>query len=343
MKDKLKTKEQLIKGLRNKLSQLVVDNQTGKTATELMEEGFKKEYRIIQLAMDTLPEPIILINKEYVITWMNRVAKEILTRTDRPLSTLLCYSCQHEKAYPCHIDGETCPLKKVSESNLPLTIIHKHHLSNGEIRDFEIIAAPLLSKEGKFEGIVQAMRDITERKRMEEKLQVLATTDELTGLYNRRGFFAIAEQQLKTAKRLERGLLLLSADLDNLKEINDKFGHQEGDIVLIEVANVFKESFRESDVVARIGGDEFVVFQMENIKTSTEIMTARLQEKLDLLNEKMGKYLLSVSVGIAHSDPESTCSVYELLTQADKLMYEKKKQKQKLQLKQLHLKTNGIN
>lgn len=322
--------------LRGRLRQMVIDYQTRKTPTRLIQNGFTKDSRIFQSAMDALPEPLLVINKEFVITWMNQAANELVTRGGRPPSTLLCYACQHRKAYPCHIDGEICALKIISESRLPLTIIHQHYSSSGEMRDVEIIAAPLLSNDGTFEGIVQAMRDVTERKRLEKKLHVLANTDELTGLYNRRGFFAVAEQQLKTAKRLKREILLLSADLDGLKEINDKFGHQEGDRALIEVATVLKESFRESDVIARIGGDEFVVFQIENIEKSPEILTARLQKKLGLRNDTRGRYLLSASVGIAHADPESISSIEELLAQADKLMYEKKKQKHLLPLQQLH-------
>jgi diguanylate cyclase (GGDEF)-like protein len=159
------------------------------------------------------------------------------------------------------------------------------------------------------------------RKKLEEAL----VTDELTGVYNRRGFLTMAEQQMKTARRLEKGVLLLSADMDNIKIINDTFGHKEGDSTLIHTANVLKESFRESDIVGRIGGDEFVVFQMGNTDNTPERLTERLQKNLDIHNAETGrKYKLSISVGIVRCDSDCTYSLDELLTQADKLMYERK-------------------
>lgn len=162
------------------------------------------------------------------------------------------------------------------------------------------------------------------------KLEEALVTDELTGIYNRRGFLTVAEQQLKMARRLKKGVLLLSADLDDLKDINDTLGHKEGDLALVETAKILKKSFRESDVIGRLGGDEFVVFQIENTETTSEILTARLQKNLELHNEKKDRnYKLSISVGIARCDPDCTYSLDEMLIQADKLMYEQKKQKDK--------------
>jgi PAS domain S-box-containing protein len=103
------------------------------------------------------------------------------------------------------------------------------------------------------------IRDVTDRKKAEEQLRNLSLADDLTGLYNRRGFLTLAEQELKMANRLKRGMFLLFADLDHLKEINDRFGHQEGDRALMDVTHVIKETFRDPDIIARIGGDEFVI------------------------------------------------------------------------------------
>jgi diguanylate cyclase (GGDEF)-like protein len=97
-------------------------------------------------------------------------------------------------------------------------------------------------------------------------------TDELTGLYNRRGFFVSAQQQLKLANRYNKGIFIFSADLDDLKIINDNFGHKTGDSALVETANILKKTFRESDIIARIGGDEFVILGMENPQINTEFI-----------------------------------------------------------------------
>jgi diguanylate cyclase (GGDEF)-like protein len=164
-----------------------------------------------------------------------------------------------------------------------------------------------------------------EHKQVEEALHALLLADELTGLYNRRGFFNLAEQQLRMAERTKRKMLLLFADFDDLKWINDTFGHAEGDRALIQVAGILRETFRESDIIARIGGDEFVVLAMETDGASAEILTTRLQKNLETHNAKgPRRYKLSLSVGVARYDPEHPCSIDELLARADKSMYEHK-------------------
>ena len=164
--------------------------------------------------------------------------------------------------------------------------------------------------------------------RLEESVAELrnqALVDELTGLYNRRGFMLLAQQQLKLADRTKMGMLLLFADLDNLKWINDTLGHRKGDLALIETARILKETFREPDIIARIGGDEFGVLAIEGRKGSAEMLISRLQERLDTHNAKRKhRYKLSLSMGIERYDPECPCSIDELLAMADSLMYEQK-------------------
>lgn len=153
----------------------------------------------------------------------------------------------------------------------------------------------------------------------------LILVDDLTGLYNRRGFFALADRQLKVAGRAKRCLILLFADFDGLKRINDIFGHPVGDRALIEVAEVLKETFRESDILARIGGDEFVVLVEGADEASIRVFFTRLRENLETHNAGEGRrYKLALSVGLALYDPKRPCSVEELIAQADRLMYEQK-------------------
>jgi diguanylate cyclase (GGDEF)-like protein len=125
-------------------------------------------------------------------------------------------------------------------------------------------------------------------------------------------------------------MLLLFVDVDGLKRINDNHGHTEGDLVLIDIANILKGTFRESDITARIGGDEFVVLAVKNTDVNGEIPTTRLQKNLDEHNAKGSRgYQLSISVGTTQFDPEQPLSVDELLARADALMYEQKRGKQK--------------
>ena len=165
--------------------------------------------------------------------------------------------------------------------------------------------------------------------RLEEMVAELrdqALVDELTSLHNRRGFMFLAQQQLKLANRTKMGMLLLFADFDNLKWINDALGHHKGDLALIETANILKETFREPDIIARIGGDEFVVLAIEGRKDSAEMLISRLQGDLDTHNAKRKRrYKLSLSMGVERYDPECPCSIDELLAMADSLMYGQKR------------------
>ncbi|MFB3895535.1 MAG: PAS domain S-box protein [bacterium] len=172
------------------------------------------------------------------------------------------------------------------------------------------------------------LRDITDRKKMEEQLRVLSLTDSLTGLANRRGFMNLAEQQIKIANRLKQELCLFYIDLDQMKWINDTLGHKEGDRALIDTANALRTTFRAADIIGRIGGDEFVGLAIESKETTVDQIMARLQEHLNALNT-FGKraYQLSLSIGIMRYDPNQPVSLETLVEQGDKLMYEQKRKK----------------
>jgi diguanylate cyclase (GGDEF)-like protein len=164
---------------------------------------------------------------------------------------------------------------------------------------------------------------------LDRELRHLALTDELTCLYNRRGFFAAAAQQLKVAGRNSQSLLLLYCDVDNLKKINDSFGHQEGDLALIHAADALEKAFRDSDILARLGGDEFVVLASEASDQTQEVLLRRLEKTLKKTNAGETRYQLTLSVGAARFDPKRAVSLGELMAQADEAMYEQKRNRQK--------------
>ena len=174
----------------------------------------------------------------------------------------------------------------------------------------------------------ELQREITDRKLAEEALKTLSLRDDLTGLYNRRGFFALAEQGLKTAQRMGTKVFLIFGDLDNLKGINDSLGHKEGDHALMDISQILKRTFRESDIIARIGGDEFVILVMNSLETLAKELIDRFKQGLnDHYLQKGHAYKLSMSFGIVSFNPQNPCSIDVLLAQADKLMYENKKKR----------------
>ena len=176
--------------------------------------------------------------------------------------------------------------------------------------------------------LVRAIRYAIERHQLQMALRAMALVDDLTGLYNRRGFQTLARQHMKMADRMRKRVSHIFVDLDGLKEINDTYGHREGDLALIETADLLKETFRESDIIARIGGDEFVVLALETVGLAQEHWAARLHENLMLRNQRPDRrYRLSLSMGIAYYDPDFPCPLDDLLDRADALMYEQKRTK----------------
>ena len=160
---------------------------------------------------------------------------------------------------------------------------------------------------------------------LDREIRSLAITDELTGLYNRRGFLASATHQLKLAHRNAQDVLLLFCDVDNLKGINDSFGHQEGDLALIRTADALEETFRDSDILARLGGDEFAVLASEASIPNRQAIVPRMENRLAKANAEESRYKLSFSIGVARFDPETPTSLGELMARADQDMYVHKK------------------
>ena len=162
---------------------------------------------------------------------------------------------------------------------------------------------------------------------MEREIHVLSLRDELTGLYNLRGFSLLSEQVLHLAQRSQLPLSVLFIDLDDLKEINDSFGHDVGSAYLVEIAEILKQTFRETDVVGRVGGDEFAVV-CQGSHEAISIAAERLQAACALRNaESTRRFPLSFSIGFVTAEDHPRQSLKELLAEADKAMYEEKRRK----------------
>ena len=198
---------------------------------------------------------------------------------------------------------------------------------------------PLRDRAGRIVGLFGISRDITERKLAElrlaeqaaqlaeqsAELERLTVADDLTGLYNRRGLTAFGEQALYRARRDGTMVALLFLDLDGLKKINDTLGHGAGDDALRAIAGIIGSTIRESDIAARIGGDEFCILLFDDAGASVEHVTRRIREAAAAARETYSLQApLSISIGVLRVEARTPGSIDELLAEADKSMYSEK-------------------
>lgn len=175
----------------------------------------------------------------------------------------------------------------------------------------------------------KADKSLEHVQKAKEEFYHASLKDELTGLYNRRGFLLLAEEQIKLACSGRRELLVVFADVDGLKGINDGHGHSEGDRALRKTAEVLLSIFRDTDLIARLGGDEFAILALDCCPAGLARINAHFEKMLRIVNKMDNAWKLSISVGALHVDSEHQITIDELLNKADGLMYEKKRERQR--------------
>lgn len=199
---------------------------------------------------------------------------------------------------------------------------------DGGIRTVEWSSSNRYRRDGALANVVLTGVDVTERVRLREELRAMAVRDDLTGLHNRRGFMTLAEQQLSLAAREKTPTLIIFIDMDGLKAINDRLGHDEGDRALVDLATVIRRTLRESDVIGRLGGDEFVALVPEAAPGRGDRVIRRLQDAIAAFNrDNQRQYLIAASAGVARYDPDRPQDIGQLLNRADTEMYEQKRQR----------------
>ena len=175
-------------------------------------------------------------------------------------------------------------------------------------------------------GMVLVVRDITDRREMEDSLRQMSLSDQLTGLYNRRGFFMLAQQHLNVARTAPGHAILFYFDLNDFKDINDSCGHAVGDEALCEMAAILRETFRDSDILGRLGGDEFVALAANCLDASGDVLRVRLEQRLAAHNAIPGRrYVLSIGKGAVRFEPAEPLSLQQLLDVADRELYDDKR------------------
>ena len=219
-------------------------------------------------------------------------------------------------------EGANLTARAASGENVRVESVRRH--KDGHPISVAVSATPF--RVGSEPGKVYAMyHDISVQKRAEEDLRALLLVDELTGLPNRRAFITLSEQALKLATRMYRDVLMIFIDLDDLKSINDTFGHLAGDRALIDAARVLKESFRDADIVARLGGDEFVALLTVDSDQTAELISERIKTRVEKHNRRKERgQPISLSVGAVRARAEGAI-LSELLAEAESALYEQKR------------------
>ncbi len=213
--------------------------------------------------------------------------------------------------------------------DVPIVVISENSDDERAVATVQAGAQDYLVKSELTPGLlVRSVRHAIERHRLFSALRSLSLIDDLTGLYNRRGFADLGEQYLKLARRSGRGVTMVYLDLDRFKTINDSLGHHVGDRALLKVADILRATFRRSDIIARLGGDEFGVLALEAADESSELLVERLRERVEDFNESSPEpYQLSISVGMAHHDDDPRVRLDDLVAEADAEMYREKHDK----------------
>lgn len=195
--------------------------------------------------------------------------------------------------------------QEVLHSGNPIELVETIPTPDGRLTYWLVFKFPFTNARAeKFVGAVAV--DITQLKETEarlkeltDQLENLSLTDELTGLNNRRGFLHLADDRIKVAHRNDESLLLLFADMDGLKQINDNYGHTAGSQAIAMAADILRDSFRQSDVMARWGGDEFIVLMVQASNETEAVILKRLRTKIAEFNASSGwPYKLSMSMGV---------------------------------------------
>jgi len=324
MEDKEKTKEQLLKEigeLRQRLSEMK-ESELKRLQYEKALMESEEKYRSL---VDSTDDSIYLIDRDGKYLFINKRHLSRLGFSEEEVKGKSYRDLHSREETELFIERSGKAIKQGKS-------IQYEYASLRDARYFLQTYSPVKNSAGETVAVTVISKDITKRKHMEDELRTVSFTDDLTGLYNRRGFLVLTQQYLKMANRDKQGIFMLYADLDGLKDINDKFGHREGDMILNETAKILKDSYRDSDIIARIGGDEFVVIPIGIVGNDTVIITDRLQKKIDAYNNlnNLRDYKLEISAGLAYYDPRNPCSVDELLEKADNMMYEQKRRKKRL-------------
>lgn len=281
-------------------------------------------YRLLDLApvardalIERLGDSVFVLDDRARLVDANPEACRMMGWPQPPIGSQAdeAFSSWTELAEACQAPEEPLPLKRDIQRG-----------PDGAAHFYDLSLTPLKDRNNGVIGLLIVMHDITDLKRMEARLRELTLVDELTGLHNRRGFNVLAGQALQMADRMSLQAAVIFIDLDGLKTINDNYGHTEGDLALADAARLLRSTCRASDVLARFGGDEFIVLMMESREDGAQQLIDRFDEQFADFNARSRReYPLTISCGVARTSLDRPIPLEELINMADRAMYVNKR------------------
>jgi two-component system cell cycle response regulator len=276
------------------------DKSTGRKPRKSSAQGVGRSSDLSWQILDELPDGVLLSDSENRILFANKAAKRLLGMT----------RCRRKQ-----------------QIDLPSSGIVSVEL-DGKVRSLEVSSR--IIQHLKRTLVLATIRDVTALFAQFEKLNHQCLTDELTGLYNRRGFLRIGHHQGELACREGRRVIVIFADMDGLKGINDLYGHAAGDAAIRDLAYILQSSLRGADIVARIGGDEFVILTTIQQDDCAKALIERLDRQVNAFNrEHSREYVLKVSFGVSVVEPHERVDLAEVIKRADLEMYREKEKRRR--------------
>jgi diguanylate cyclase (GGDEF)-like protein/PAS domain S-box-containing protein len=291
-----------------------------------VEQALRESEERYRVLVDAVRDIVFVVDRDDRVQFVNEAAAEWMQRSPEELIGMPRAEVFVGNEEWSRHQGES--LRRVCETGEPLYVEQPVRFPGGS-RWQATSLAPLRDGEGNITGVLGIARDITDRKRAEQRrvgeLEQLAHADALTGLPNLRGFDLLSKQAVAQAARAGQGIGAIYADLDNLKEINDESGHAAGDQALRDAATILRVTLRSVDVIARVGGDEFIVLAAGDGEDSVHQLVDRLQEGIEVFNSAhAGPRALSLSCGVAWRDSGAPVEIDGVVAEADAAMYREK-------------------
>jgi diguanylate cyclase (GGDEF)-like protein/PAS domain S-box-containing protein len=317
----------------SRLNNELVNMQRKLNKQNLLLKAEKEKYRI---TLSSIAEGVITADQDDLIVYLNSKAETMLGWSLEKARGKNCreiFKILIEKSDEHNLEIISNEIINAEEIRISLSdlLLEKGEINNQEAvltsknnENFPIEFSAAFVEEN--QGKVIIFRDISQRKDMEARLKKYASTDLLTEVLNRRAGLDYLQEEMERAEENKDSLSVIFIDVNDLKLVNDNFGHQEGDELLQQFSDILQHSLRHNDKVVRLGGDEFLLILLQSNKNSAEKIWLRIKEKLEQATKNnKNKYKISASHGAAEYSPDYNKNLDQLINQADHKMYREKK------------------